>query len=187
MARRTAIAALLASAWSWPASSQGLQPFATLAGPADAPVEIEADSMTYGYDKQVLLLEGHVVAHRGEGVLHAGSGVFDRANGKLTLAGGVLGMQGRQVFLADRAFVDLNARSAEFHGKSGAGSDSEMAVLYLKEKPANPAAPTTGKNALILRGSTVQQRAGGGYAARDVVITPCDCAGEPDYELRATE
>src|SRR3954464_9953200 len=112
MARRTAIAALLASAWSWPASAQGLQPFAPLAGPADAPVEIEADQMTYGYDKQVLLLEGHVVARRGDGILRAGAGVFDRAPGTLILSGGVLGVQGRQVFLADQAFVDLNARTA---------------------------------------------------------------------------
>src|SRR4051812_16400515 len=109
MARRTAIAALLASLSSSPAWAQGLQPFATLAGPADAPVEVEADSMTYGYRKQVLLLEGHVVARRGEGILRAGSGVFDRANGKLTLSGGVLGVQGRQVFLADSALVDLDA------------------------------------------------------------------------------
>jgi LPS-assembly protein len=184
MARRIASAALLASALSSPAWPQSLQPFAALAGPADAPIEIEADVMSYGYDKKVLQLDGHVVARRGAGILRAGSGLYDRENGKLTLTGGVLGVQGRQVFLADAAFVDLNARTAELVGGKDQGG---MAVLYLKELPANPDNPKAGKNALILHGRKVQQRADGGYTAQDVVLTPCDCVGEPDYELRADE
>jgi LPS-assembly protein len=184
MARRIASAALLASALSLPARPQSLQPFAALAGPADAPIEIDADVMTYGYDRKVLHLDGHVVARRGSGILRAGSGLYDRENGKLTLTGGVLGVQGRQVFLADAAFVDLNARTAELVGGKEQGG---MAVLYLKELPANPDNPKAGKNALILHGRTVQQRADGGYSAQNIVLTPCDCVGEPDYELLADE
>jgi LPS-assembly protein len=182
-------AALFLCALGWPVMAQTLQPFAVLAGPPDAPVEIEADSMTYGYDKKVLRLEGHVVARRGAGILRAGSGLYDREAGKLTLSGGVLGVQGRQVFIADAALVDVNARSAEFRAKTSAGTTdtSDMAVLYLKEENANPDAPKTGKNALILWGRTVEQREDGTYAAKDVILTPCDCAGEPDYELRADD
>jgi LPS-assembly protein len=209
--RRLSIAAVLVTlAWGLPVRSQSLQPFATLAGPADAPVEIEADSMTYAYDAKVLKLEGHVVARRAGGIVRAQSGLFDREHGKLSLSGGVLGVQGRQVFLADEAFVDLNAKTAEFHGgkqetatttetvQEIQGSKlkkiivtttttTEMAVLYLKEKAANPDAPKSGKNTLILHGSTVQQKEKGIYVAQHVVITPCDCVGEPDYVLQADE
>src|SRR5207244_2903888 len=57
--------------------------------------------------------------------------------------------------------------------------------LDLEEKPANPAAPRSGKNALILHGQRVREIGGGRYLAEEVALTPCDCAGEPDYELLA--
>jgi LPS-assembly protein len=84
-------------------------------------------------------------------------------------------VQGREVFLADEAQVDLNARSAELRS----------AVIYLKERPANPDAPKSGANALILRGERARQLADGTYQAEAVRLTPCDCAGDPDYEILA--
>src|SRR5438067_3337343 len=172
--RSAALAASATLALGLPARPQG-GPATLLAGPPDAEVEIEADHVTYLYEAQVLRLEGHVVARRGEGVLRAGKGALDRAHGLLSLEGGVLGVQGRQVFLADSALVDLNAQSA----------DLKSATLYLKEKPANPAAPRSGKNALILHGQRVREIGGGRYLAEEVALTPSDCAGEPDLELLA--
>ncbi len=145
------------------------------AGPPSEEVEVEADRITYAWQAQLVRLEGHVVARRGGGILRAGSGSLDRAHGVLKLEGGVLGVQGRQVFLADAAIVDLNAHSAEL-GK---------AVLYLKVLPANPDQPRAGANALTLHGSRVRQLSGGRYLAEQVTLTPCDCAGNPDYELLA--
>src|SRR5260221_16876 len=81
---------------------------ALLAGPAGGEVGGEADPITYIWTPPVVRLEGHVVARRGDALLRAGSGILDRANGNLKLEGGVLGVQGRQVFLADAAVVDLN-------------------------------------------------------------------------------
>jgi LPS-assembly protein len=144
-----------------------------LAGPPDQEVLIEADRLAYGWDAQVLRLDGHVVARRGDGVLRAGTGTLDRAHGLLTLEGDVLGVQGKDVFLADSAVIDLNTRVADLTG----------AVLYLKDRPANPDAPRTGANSLILHGERVRKLAGGGYEAQVVRLTPCDCAGDPDYEL----
>lgn len=138
-------------------------------------MEIEADHATYGWEKRILKLEGHVIARRDSGVLRAASGTLDREAGLLTLTGGVLGVQGRNVFLADSALVNLDSRSADLQG----------AVLYLKEKPANPADPRSGKNSLILHGKSVQQLPGEEILAHDVALTPCDCAGAPDYELLA--
>ena len=145
------------------------------AGAPGAEVEIEADRISYAWEKQLLQLKGHVVARRGSGLVRAASGTLDRAHGILKLEGGVLGVQDRQVFLADSAVVDLNARSAEL----------TKAVLFLKERAANPDAPRSGANALILHGSRVRQLQRGRFLAEDVSLTPCDCAGEPDYELWA--
>src|SRR5438067_2498003 len=144
--RSAALAASATLALGLPARPQG-GPATLLAGPPDAEVEIEADHVTYLYEAQVLRLEGHVVARRGEGVLRAGKGALDRAHGLLSLEGGVLGVQGRQVFLADSAMVDLDKHSA----------DLGSAVLYLKERPADPQNPRSGKNALVLHGKRVRQ------------------------------
>jgi len=145
------------------------------AGTPDQPVEVEADHITYAWEAQLVRLDGHVVARRAGGILRAGAGSLDRKHGILRLTGGVLGVQGKQVFLADTAIVDLNDHSADL-GK---------AVLYLKTLPANPDAPRAGANALTLHGSRVRQLSGGRYLADHVTLTPCDCAGDPDYELLA--
>ncbi len=151
-------------------------PQSTLVAPSpQGPVEVEADEILYQWEAQIIRLQGHVVVRREGALLRAGSGSLDRAHGILKLEGGVLGVQGRQVFLADAAVVDLDARTAEL-GK---------AVLLLKDRPANPDAPRAGPNALTLHGSRVRQLPQGGYAAEHVTLTPCDCAGEPDYELIA--
>ncbi len=171
MLRRVATAAVATAALALAARAQSSFPVPSGGGPVD----VEADRIVYDWEAQVLQLEGHVVARRDGAILRAGSGSLDRAHGVLTLKGGVLGVQGRQVFLADAAIVDLNARSAEL-GK---------AVLYLKERPANPDQPRAGANALTLRGERVQRRGDGAYVAQHVTLTPCDCAGDPDYELLA--
>jgi hypothetical protein len=174
MPRRSAATAALVSL------ALGLPVFAQvgatlLAGPPDQEMLIEADKLVYGWETQVLQLDGHVVARRGDGIMRAASGTLDRAHGLLALQGGVLGVQGKDVFLADEALLDLNTRVA----------DLKSAVLYLKERPANPDAPTAGANALILHGTRVRKLAGGGYQAKEARLTPCDCVGEPDYELLA--
>src|SRR6267378_3108636 len=118
---------------------------------------------------------GGPAGRRGDGLLRAGSAILDRSKGILKLEGGVLGIQGRQVFLADAAVVDLNARTAEL----------TKAVLFLKERTPNPDAPRSGANTMTLRGSRVRELSRGRYLAEKVTLTPCDCAGDPDYELIA--
>lgn len=170
----TALALLALGLPAWPQGGQGAGAF-VVAGPPDQEVFLEADKLVYGWETQVLQLAGHVVARRGVGIVRAARGTLDRAHGLLTMEGGVLGVQGKDVFLAQSALVDLNARTADLKG----------AVLYLKERPPNPDNPTAGKNALVLHAERVRQLAGGGYEADEVTLTPCDCAGEPDYELLA--
>lgn|GEM_PF-1693856 len=152
------------------------------AGPANEEVFVEADNIFYSGEGRTLRLEGHVVATRGAGVLRASRGVLDRKANTLLLQGSVLGVQGREVFLADSALVDLTARSA----------DLEHAVLFLKDRAAaarlsggieRAAARGAGKNALTLTGSRVRRLEGGKILAENVSMTPCDCAGEPDYEI----
>jgi len=171
MLRRSAATLLVSLALAGPLLAQSAGPVTLLAGPPDQEVLIEADRLVYGWETQLMRLDGHVVARRGDGIVRAASGTLDRAHGLLTLDGGVLGVQGKDVFLADSAAIDLNTRVA----------DLKAAVLYLKDRPANPDAPKSGKNTLILHAPRVRKLPGG-YEADDVTLTPCDCA-DPDYEL----
>lgn len=184
--RSAAQAALVTLALGLAARAQGLRA-GLVAGSPDAPVDIEADRITYSWEGEVLKLDGHVVARREGGILRSAAGTLDRAHGLLALTGGVLGVQGKQVFMADAAMVDLNAHSAELKGPGQSKIPGGLSVLYLKQRPADPNNPAAGPNALVLRGEKVRQLPNGHYAAQEVRLTPCDCAGEPDYELLAHE
>jgi len=181
MRRCAAIAAAVLCAASWPARPQGRS-----AGPGAEPeAELTADRIVYDWQERKLLLEGHVVATRGPAILRAARGSLDRQTGILRLEGGVLAVQGRQVLVADAAVADLNSRSV----------DLKDATLFLKDHTAPPpqlltdgkAARAAGKNALVLTGKRIRRLPSGALLAEDVTMTPCDCAGEPDFELASPQ
>src|SRR6267378_1924802 len=154
MARRSAAtAALVTIALGFAARPQGAGPVTLMAGPPDQEVLIEADQLVYGWQTQLLKLDGHVVVRRGDGIVRAASGTLDRAHGLLTLSGGVLGVQGKDVFLAESALIDLNQHSA----------DLNKAVLYVKDRPASAANPAAFRNSLIMHGARVRQLEKGVY------------------------
>jgi LPS-assembly protein len=177
MRRRAAIAALFLCAASSPARPQA----GSAAISQEEEVELTADRIIYDWEQRKLLLEGHVVATRGPGILRAARGSLDRRTGILHLEGGVLAVQGRQVLVAESAVVDLESRSA----------DLGSATMFLKDRTAPPpslltdraAVRGTGKNALILTGKRIRRLPSGALLAEDVTMTPCDCAGQPDFEL----
>src|SRR6266446_261327 len=177
MRRCAAIAAAVLCAATSPARAQGT---AAAVGP-EQEVELTADRIVYDWQERKLVLEGHVVATRGPAILRAARGSLDRQTGILRLEGGVLAVQGRQVLLAEAAVADLNSRSA----------DLKDATLFLKDRTAPPpelltdrsAVRAAGKNALILTGKRVRRLPSGALLAEGVTMTPCDCAGEPDFEL----
>lgn len=180
MRRRAAIAAAVLSASSVAARAQGKSVAAQQQ--ADAEVELEADRILYDWEARKLELEGHVVARRGPaGVLRAARGTLDRTTGILRLEGGVIAVEGREVLLADTAVVNLDARTA----------DLSSATMFLKDRTAPPPQTLTdpkavrgaGKNALVLTGKRVRRLPDGTLVAEDVTMTPCDCAGEPDFLL----
>ncbi len=150
-------------------------PAVLLAGPPGQLVNIEADHLEYEIDTRVIRLEGHVLVRRGDATLRASHGVLDRTANQLKLTGDVFGLQGRQVFLADAALVDLNLRSA----------DLTNAVIFLKERTVSESNPRAGKNQLTLHGKRVRRLSTTTLAAYDVTFTPCDCPGEPDFEIAA--
>ena len=179
MRRCAAIAAVVLCAASFPARAQG----GSAAAPPDLDVELTADRIVYDWEDRKLELDGHVVAIRGPAILRAARGSLDRRTGILRLDGGVLAVQGRQVLVAEAAVVDLGARSA----------DLKDATVFLKDRTAPPPQLLTdrtlvraaGKNALILTGKRVRRLPSGALRAEGVTMTPCDCAGEPDFELDA--
>ena len=182
MGRRAAIAALVLCAGSLPARPQG---GSAIAGRQTDEVELTADRMVYDWEDRKLVLEGHVVATRGPAILRAPRGALDRRSGILRLEGGVLAVQGRQILVAEAAVIDLESKSA----------DMKDATLFLKDRTAPPPSLLTdrakvraaGKNALVLTGKRVRRLPSGTLLAEDVTMTPCDCAGEPDFELAAPE
>ena len=182
MRRRAAIAAVVLCAASLPARPQG---GGAVAGPQTDEVELTADRIVYDWEERKLALEGHVVATRGPAILRAARGSLDRRTGILRLEGGVLAVQGRQVLVAEAAVVDLESKSA----------DLKDATLFLKDRTAPPpslltdraAVRAAGKNALVLTGKRVRRLPSGALVAEAVTMTPCDCAGEPDFELASPE
>ena len=181
MRRCAAIAAVVLCAASLPARPQG----GSAAASPEAEVELTADRIVYDWEDRKLVLEGHVVATRGPAILRAARGSLDRQTGILRLEGGVLAVQGRQVLVAQAAVVDLNLRSV----------DLKDATLFLKDRTAPPpqlltegkAVRAAGKNALVLTGKRVRRLPSGVLIAEDVTMTPCDCAGDPDFELASPE
>lgn len=156
-------------------AATGDAPLALVAGPPGQEVALEADQLGYGIDSRVIRLEGHVAVRRGAATLRAARGVLDRKANTLRLEGGVMGLQGREVFLADAALVDLSLRTA----------DLTNAVIFLKERTPDPANPRAGRNQLTLHGQRVHRVSPSALLAEQVTLTPCDCAGEPDFEIAA--
>src|SRR3989440_9778375 len=183
MRRCAAIAAAALCAASLPARPQGRS--AAVGPQPDGEVELTADRIVYDWEDRKLVVEGHVVATRGPAILRAARGYLDRQTGILRLEGGVLAVQGRQALVAQAAVVDLNLHSV----------DLKDATLFLKDRTAPPpqlltegkAVRAAGKNALVLTGKRVRRLPSGVLIAEDVTMTPCDCAGDPDFELASPE
>src|SRR4051812_43145260 len=148
-----------------------------VARPGD--VTITADSVSYDWQARRWTFTGNVRAVRGDGWLRADRGTYDGVKGLVTLTGNVFGVQGREVFVADEAVVDVDAREASLRA----------ATLFLKDRtapiPGDAAHARAGKNALTLKATTVRRLESGAIQAGSVSMTPCDCAGDPDYELRS--
>jgi LPS-assembly protein len=142
-------------------------------------VAMSADTVSYDWQVRRWTFTGNVRAVRGDGWLRADRGTYDAIKGLVTLTGNVFGVQGREVFAASEAVIDVNAREASL----------EAATLFLKDRaapiPADAAHARLGKNALTLRATTVRRLESGAIQAGSVSMTPCDCAGDPDYELRS--
>jgi LPS-assembly protein len=142
-------------------------------------VAVTADAVSYDWQARRSTFTGNVRAVRGDGWLRADRGTYDAEKGMLTLSGAVFGIQGREVFVADEAVVDVNAHEASLRA----------ATLFLKDRtaplPADAAHARAGKNALTLKATTVRRLDSGAIEAGSVTMTPCDCAGDPDYDLRS--
>jgi LPS-assembly protein len=140
---------------------------------------MSADAVSYDWQARRWTFTGNVRAVRGDGWLLADRGTYDANKGLVTLVGGVFGVQGREVFVADEAVIDVNAHEASLRA----------ATLFLKDRmapiPADAAHARAGKNALTLKATSVRRLDSGTIEARSVSMTPCDCAGDPDYELRS--
>ena len=177
-----ALAALLLPLWgsaAYPVAPAETEPSDPAMVAQAGDVAMSADAISYDWQARRWTFTGNVRAARGEGWLRADHGNYDAAKGFVTLTGNIFGVQGREVFVADEAVVDVNARAASL----------KAATLFLKDHgvpiPADAAHARAGKNALTLKARTVRRLDSGAIEAGSVSMTPCDCAGDPDYELQS--
>jgi len=170
-----ALAALLFPLWGSAAYPPQAEPADSEMVAQAGDVSMSADAISYDWQARLWTFTGNVRAVRGDGWLRADRGTYDSAKGFLTLTGNIFGVQDREVFVADEALVDVDAREASLRA----------ATLFLKDHgvpiPGDAAHARAGKNALTLKATTVRRLESGAIEAGSVSMTPCDCAGDPDY------
>lgn len=150
-----------------------------------APFEVVADKLWYDGRSGDWILDGHVLVTREVGVLHASRARFLHDANALYLEGPVLAVQGTEVAIADGARIDLTSRSTEL----------VLATLYVKSVSTKAlralsdpkAARTLGHNAATLHAERAVKQDDGSTVLGEVTLTPCDCAGRPDYEIDSPE
>jgi LPS-assembly protein len=150
-----------------------------------APFDVVADKLWYDGRSGDWILDGHVLVTREAGVLHASRARFLHDANALFLEGPVLAVQGSEVATADGARIDLTSRSAEL----------TLATLYVKSVSTSAlralsdpkAARTLGHNAATLHAARAVKQDDGSTVLGEVTLTPCDCAGRPDYEIDSPE
>jgi hypothetical protein len=150
-----------------------------------SPFDVVADKLWYDGRSGDWILEGHVLVTREAGVLHASRARFLHDANALYLEGPVLAVQGTEVATADGARIDLTSRSTEL----------TLATLYVKSVSTNAlralsdpkAARTLGRNAATLHAGRAVKQDDGSTVLGEVTLTPCDCAGRPDYEIDSPE
>ena len=150
-----------------------------------APFDVTSDRLWYDGRAGDWIFDGHVLVERQGGVLHASRARFNNAAQALFLDGPVLAVQGTEVAISQGARIDLGTRA----------TDLDSAILYVKQfwSPqlralSDPAgARGLGHNAATLHAARAIKLDNGDTVLGDATVTPCDCAGRPDYEIDSPE
>lgn len=143
--------------WLWPAQGGWTQ---DLKMPEDAPVQIEADELSYDQEKDLYAAQGNVVITYGDGVLTAASAEYDRKSNLATAWGNALLRMARDSLAGDKIVVNVE-------DKTGVAYNSK--AFYAR-------------NHFYISGSRIEKTGENTYFIDQPVATTCD-GDKPDWEI----
>ena len=131
-----------------------------IAVPADAPVKIEADNMSYDNERDLYLAEGNVVITYGDGVLTAATAEYDRKKNLATAEGGAFLKMAQDTLQGDKIVVNVE-------DKTGVAYNSK--AFYAR-------------NHFYIKGSKIEKTGENTYFIEKPVATTCD-GDHPAWEI----
>ncbi|GIW45441.1 MAG: hypothetical protein KatS3mg077_2723 [Candidatus Binatia bacterium] len=134
--------------------------------PSDLPVQIEADTLAYDRDRDLVTASGHVIVRYGEAELRADKITVERATSVVEAEGNVRLESPEGVLFADRARVDL---------------EQEVGALY-------GAALRSRQMQYSLWGSKIEKFPGQQYRIMNGRFTTCNCeTGRQSWSIAARD
>lgn len=128
--------------------------------PADSPVQMSAERLSYNYQTNTYTARGNVALSQGATRLRADSIVFEANTGALTAMGGVIVRSGADVIEAEKVTINLNASTGVlFNGK-----------LLLS------------RHNVYLEGKKLEKKGDANYRVEEGSFTTCDGA-TPDWKI----
>lgn len=128
--------------------------------PDDAPVKIEADTLSYDQEKDLYEAQGNVVITYGDGVLTAASAEYNRKNNLATARGNALLRMAQDSLQGDKIVVNVE-------DKTGVAYNSK--AFYAR-------------NHFYIKGSRIEKTGENTYFIEEPVATTCD-GDRPDWEI----
>jgi len=141
----------------------GLGAFST-AKTVDAPVKIEADSLSYDQARDVYTAEGNVIITYGDGTLKAANAEFDRKNNLATAQGGAFLKMAEDSLQGDKIVVNVE-------DKTGVAYSSK--VFYAR-------------NHFYISGDKIEKTGENTYSIEQPVATTCD-GDSPAWHLAGSK
>ncbi|MDP2854363.1 MAG: LPS assembly protein LptD [Smithellaceae bacterium] len=132
--------------------------------PADAPVKIEADNLSYDNERDVYSAFGNVVITYGDGVLTAANVEFDRKNNLATAEGGAFLKMAEDSLAGDKIVVNVQ-------DKTGAAYNAK--AFYAR-------------NHFYIKGDRIEKTGENSYLIEKPLATTCD-GDNPDWQLAGSE
>ncbi len=128
--------------------------------PDDAPVKIEADTLSYDQERDLYEADGNVVVFYGDGILTAASVEYHRKTNLATARGNALLRMAGDWLQGDTIVVNVE-------DKTGVAYDSK--AFYAR-------------NHFYIRGSRIEKTGENTYSIEEPVATTCD-GDRPDWEI----
>jgi len=132
--------------------------------PADAPVKIEADNLSYDNERDIYSAFGNVVITYGAGVLTAAQVEFDRKNNLATAEGGAFLKMAEDSLTGDKIVVNVE-------DKTGVAYNAK--AFYAR-------------NHFYVKGDKIEKTGENSYRIEKALATTCD-GDNPDWQLAGSE